>query len=160
MFSAFLTLCFYSANDVTSKWYYTTLSVISFKILNGFITLLYHVLCDNIKYCTCAVAGGISLTDVWDLSSAAAFMELTTVYNHSAVITRFCARLSSPVTAYKEMKRHHFCTLLFCCWVISRIDTVNILWWFSSFTGGGKPQMPLRAYFGHLSRTTDVPYAG
>ena len=36
IFSAFLTLCLYSANDVTSKWYYT--SVISF-IFHGLITL-------------------------------------------------------------------------------------------------------------------------
>jgi hypothetical protein len=34
----------YSANDVTSKCYYT--SVISF-LLNGFITLLRRVLCDK-----------------------------------------------------------------------------------------------------------------
>ena len=44
MFSALLTLCLYSTNDVTSKFYYT--SVISF-LLNGFITLLRRVLCDE-----------------------------------------------------------------------------------------------------------------
>ena len=43
----FLTLCLYSENDVTSKCYYT--SVISF-LLNGFITLLLRVICDNLKY--------------------------------------------------------------------------------------------------------------
>ena len=41
----FLTLCWYSANDVTPKCYYT--SVISF-LLNGFITLMHRVLCDTI----------------------------------------------------------------------------------------------------------------
>ena len=41
MFSALLTLCLYSANDVTSKCYYT--SVISF-LLHGFITLRFYVI--------------------------------------------------------------------------------------------------------------------
>ena len=47
MFSALLTLCLYSLNDVISKCYYT--SVISF-LLNGYITLLLHVLCDKVLY--------------------------------------------------------------------------------------------------------------
>ena len=47
MFSAILTLCLYSANDVTSKCCYT--SVISF-LSHGFITLLRRVLCDKSQY--------------------------------------------------------------------------------------------------------------
>ena len=42
-----LTLCLYSANDVTSKWHYT--SIISF-LLHDFVTLLHGVLCDNLIF--------------------------------------------------------------------------------------------------------------
>ena len=47
MFSTLLTICLYSANDVTSKWSYT--SVILF-LLHGFITLLHRALCDKIFF--------------------------------------------------------------------------------------------------------------
>ena len=47
MFSVLLTLYLHSANDFTSKCYYT--SVILF-LLHGFITCLHCVLCDNIPY--------------------------------------------------------------------------------------------------------------
>ena len=47
MLSALLTLhvYLYSTNDVMTKWYYS--SVIS-HLLNGFITLMRRVLCDNV----------------------------------------------------------------------------------------------------------------
>ena len=46
-FSALLTLYLYGANDVTSKYYYS--SVVSF-LLNGFISLLHRVLCDKMCF--------------------------------------------------------------------------------------------------------------
>ena len=46
MLSALLSLCLYSANAVMSKCYYTSVILI---LLNGYITLLHHVLCD-IRY--------------------------------------------------------------------------------------------------------------
>ena len=67
MLSTLLTLCLYSANNITSKYYYT--SVISF-LLNGFITLLHHVLCDqpisesveNCKLMNCIVLNMLRIT--------------------------------------------------------------------------------------------------
>ena len=43
-----------------------------------------------------------------------------------------------------------------CIYFFGRTDTINVIWRLSKFTGGGRPQVPLRALL-HLSRTSDVP---
>ena len=37
--------------------------------------------------------------------------------------------------------------ILFCGWVLRLTNTVQVIWWLSSFTGGGRPRVPLRALF-------------
>ena len=45
--------------------------------------------------------------------------------------------------------------MVLCC-----ANTVKFIWQLSSFTGGERHQMSLRAFLqAHMSRTTDVPYA-
>ena len=46
-----------------------------------------------------------------------------------------------------QNKHSEYAYIFFFGWILCRTNTVDAIWRLSSFTGGGRPQVPLRALF-------------
>ena len=67
---------------------------------------------------------------------------------------------SHPQYMYEHHTMHYYWKMhwkFLGGWVLHHTNTVNVVWWLASCTGGGRPQVPLRALFQVWSATCVEP---